>query len=208
MEYYFAPFGCIGVFGCSSSGKSTLVQKMLRYADKIFAPPLFKEIYYFSGSKYRPSFEGVKQKVHYVRGIPSLEVLEDINNSAIVLDDSLESLLCNANSASFISTRLAHHNNNLIIILLQELFIPKLRIMLNNLNAYIFLKNDRWTSKFQCFARQCAGSQASELIAFIRDCHKVNWGYVVIDFSPQLPSKYRYRSTLFPFLEDLELLIL
>ena len=90
----------MGVIGCSSSGKSTLVARILLHAKELFPTKPTKVIYAYT--MWQPLFEKLQSQMNeliFVEGLPSEEYIRDQttghNHSIMVLDDMWGDLVGN-----------------------------------------------------------------------------------------------------------------
>jgi hypothetical protein len=131
----FIPFGCV-IAGPSTSGKSTIVQKIIQQADQIIEPSP-RSIAYFYG-EYN-SLVPLLQKigVQVKAGVPSEDDIKLLEKpSLLILDDLLYSVESKYLSELF--TKKAHHLNFGIIFIAQDIFDKKLKTARQN-SQYIFL---------------------------------------------------------------------
>ena len=186
------------IFGPSSSGKSSLVLRMLDSSEEIFGHK-FDEILYISGQAF-PS-------INFVNGIElkkfkeiDQEIIDELNpekTNLIIFDDNI--YVTNDRLLSDLFTKFSHHRNITVIVLLQNLF-PKTKYSRDisiNSNYIILMANPREATQVKRLSQQIDGTN------FIFDCYKDAtrnrpFSYLLLDFEQDTPDFLRVRSSLFP----------
>jgi hypothetical protein len=191
----FLPFGAV-IAGPSTSGKSTIVQKIIEKAQEIIDPPP-KSIAYFYG-EYNPLVTILqKDGIQVNAGVPSDDVLKNIEKPAlIVLDDLLYSVEPKFLSELF--TKKAHHLNLGVIFITQDIFEKKIKTARQN-SQYLFLTR----APSSALSIRNLGVQlfpgAGQLAYFLdayRQATKEKYSYLFIDLHPASDSQLRLRSNI------------
>lgn len=192
----------IGVFGCTSSGKSTLVLKLIETKCDMFETS--PEIILYCYNIFQPIFAEREDKVsglNFHHGLPSSEMLENISknlkHNLIVLDD-LSQKICDNPEMEDLFTQKAHHLRFTVIMINQNIFTRGkfMRTIALNLHYFIFMRNPRGEGQVATLGRQIG--EARSLVDAFKDATKCNFGYLVLDLSPYSDQVYKYRTHIFP----------
>jgi hypothetical protein len=198
----FNDFSNIAVIGCSSSGKSHIVAKILYYARELFPTKPTKIIYAYT--MWQPLFNKLEEAVSdliFVKGLPTEEYVKEVTyqhpHSIIVLDDMYEIAM----SSPFVRdmlTKLSHHLKlSTILISQNSSYAGKYKSDITKNTHYTLLTN----SPRNMHSVRSLGIQlgdCSNLIKAYKDSTSVTFGYLLVDSHPQTCRKYGYRTHIFP----------
>lgn len=180
---------CSFIAGASSSGKSTLVHRLLKYKDYMFREKVTKIMYCMSMSQ--PLYSEIKKDVPgivFKRGVPSEEDLEQFtdgrDHTILVLDDLLSDIVSNVDFQNIV-TRVSHHLKITVLILSQNLFPRGTCSKTISLNShYIFLLcNKRDIKQVSMLASQTG---LGKLLKFAyQECVLgQRYGYILVSLHP------------------------
>ena len=131
------PSGMI-ISGPSSSGKTTLLLKILNTYQDFFVPVPKTILYCYSEyHSYIPLLE--KSGIKICHGVPSDDLLKSMPKPLLlVLDDLL--LTMNDKTLSELFTKKSHHQNIVVIFITQNLFDKSLRVARTNAQYIILMR--------------------------------------------------------------------
>ena len=190
---FIHPFAML-VCGPSQSGKSKFVLRLLANASTMIQPRPQKICYYFN--EYQPAFDR-HPKINFCHGIPSQTELEQMRDTVLIVDDSMQEIDENILN---IFTWGSHHRNISIILILQNLFHKNRFLRTISLNAQyiIMMRNVRDATQIGLLARQIYPQDAKFLTdAYIRST-RIPYGYLVIDLKTDQDDSLRVRTNIFP----------
>ena len=185
------------IFGPSSSGKTTLIQRMLTEADALFGF-YFDNIKYISGQAF-PSIDSVNDvpiEKYSDLNDDMIDSIDSTRNNIIVFDDNI--YIMNDRLISDMFTKLSHHKNFSIVLLLQNLY-PKTKFSRDisiNSNYIILMSNPREVTQVQRLSHQIDGSNFI-LESYLDNTRNKPYSYLVLDFVQDTPDILRVRSELF-----------
>jgi hypothetical protein len=188
----------IGIYGPSRAGKSTWIEKLLKYKNVMFTEPPQKILYCYSIWTQR--YESLTKDCTFSEGLPSLEDVQKFGNGShnlLILDD-LMSDLCKSNWCDKLFTALSHHLKITVIFVSQNLF-PASRIMRNvalNLSYMVLFRSSRDRLQVGIVGSQL-GDRKTLLVAY-DDATSTNYGYLVIDFTSTCNKLLKFRTNVFP----------
>ena len=179
--------------GCTSSGKTTFIRKLLNNLDVFDEPP--KKIYYFYGV-YQPSFETMTN-AECIQGLPNdfCDYFSPTEHHLAIIDD-LQEEVSSSKAVEKLFTRESHHKNFSVCLLTQNLFYQGkiCRTLALNAHVIILFKNPRSQSQLRILESQTG---VKNICAAFNDVMKTPFSYLVIDMSPFADEKYRLRSCIF-----------
>ena len=190
----------IMISGCTSSGKTTFVKKLLEHPE-LFEPPPQKILYCYGA--WQPLFEDMKstfKDIEFHGGLPDSELITnfvDGNHNIVVLDDLMSDIVKDEDIQQLF-TRGSHHMNLTILYLTQNAFCQGKCARTISLNcAYLVLfKNPRDIYQIQLMGRQIG--LPNTLPEAYDDCMEEKYGYLVVDLSPHHVGLPRLWSHVFP----------
>jgi len=192
------PFNCI-VSAPTKSGKTEFVKKLLLHLNELIDEPP-KEIYW-AYTEWQKSYDDLMEKmphVHFVEGLPSLEILKQNKNVAklLILDDLMQEMKGD-NRLNELFTRGSHHWNLSIIHIVQNLFFDGMRTSRINAQYLVLMKNPSDRLQIKNLGRQLFPGSKHFEEAF-DDATNKPFGYLLIDLSQTTPDNMRLRSNIFP----------
>ena len=196
------PFSCI-VSGCSGSGKTTWVHKLLLNRGDMIDREIDK-VYMFYSEEQPNLFQKMRSDgvVHeFILGIPTMDFVRDITatnmNILIIIDDNMKNV---DEDMSELFTTFRHRNASLLF-LTQNLFQQNrdYRTMSLNANYITIMKNPRDSSQIMSFAKQFSpGNTRFVVDAFRNATTNKAHSYVLFDLRQETPDNVRMRTNIFP----------
>ena len=193
MIKFTCPFTMI-VSGCTCSGKTTFVKKILKNIDLFEFPP--RKIYYCYGV-YSPAFETMKN-VELIQGLPNdFSKLAEPNEHRLVILDDLQQEAASSKAVETLFTRDAHHKNLSVCLLNQNLFYQGkfCRTIALNAHVLVLFRNPRSNSQIRILESQIGLKHLREAYT---DAMNTPYGYLIIDLSPTADPTYKMRTHIFP----------
>lgn len=184
------PFTSI-VAGPTMCGKTEFCRRLIQ-GDSI-TPKIDNVIWCYS--EWQPTYEVLKDRVHFVEGLISSDELDPNKTNLVVIDDLMDKK--DAGIETFF-TRSCHHRNTSCVYIVQNIFNQNKGHRTCSLNAhYIFLfKNPRDTSQVKVLARQMFPGNVRYLTDSFADATKIPYGYLCIDMKPETAEYLRLRSDI------------
>ena len=180
--------------GCTSSGKTTFIRKLLDNLDVFTEPP--KKIFYFYGV-YQPCFETFTN-ADCIQGLPdSFNDYFSSSEHRLAIIDDLQDEVSSSKAVENLFTRESHHRNFSVCLLTQNLFYQGkiCRTLALNSHIIILFKNPRSQSQLRILESQTG---IKNICYAYNDVMKQPFSYLVIDMSPFADETYRLRSCIFP----------
>ena len=196
QEHKFMCPANIMISGCTSSGKTTFVKKLIDHPGLFHPRP--NKILYCYGS-WQSLFEDIKN-VKFHKGLPTKEDIDSFANgqhNLIILDDLMADIVKDEGTQQLF-TRGSHHKNLTVLYLCQNAFCQGKCARTISLNcAYLILfKNPRDIYQIKLMGRQVGLPHI--LPEAYEDCMNEQYGYLVVDLSPQHTGLPRLCSHIFP----------
>ena len=187
----FHPFTCI-VSGPSGAGKTTLVEKLLKYKDDIITPKPLHVVWAYSA--WQQGYEKWRGELTFVEGIPNLS--EVPKETLLILDDLMVET---DNSITQLFTKKSHHQNISVVYIVQNLFGKNKEMRTISLNAhYIALfKNPRDVSQMLILGRQMYPNRNKYFQEAYKDATSRPHGYLLCDLKQSTPDILRLRTNIF-----------
>ena len=201
----FRPCTSMTISGCTNSGKTTWVHKLLRHLNGMYVDNPPQKILYCYGV-YQPLFDEMEKTVPnltFHQGLPSSSILDELTmdrKHALVILDDLMSHVTQSPDMETLFTQGCHHRNMSVIFITQNLYQQgkAARTIALNTQYLILFRNIRDASQISHLAKQMFPGQGHTLVEIYQDCTKKPYSYLVIDMSPQSEDKYRLRTNIFP----------
>jgi hypothetical protein len=215
------PFTAI-VSGCTGSGKSIWVLRLIESLGQMVTPPPIGVLYCYGelnanvlrmqqfGSarenrvmENEEGNEGARKRpwIRAYNGVPD-EAMVQAEASAtggrllLVLDDLVVGM-----GASFLDnlfTRGSHHWGVSVILVTQHLFTKELRIARNNSHYIVLLRNPTGALQVRNLATQLFPNQAKFFAEVYRDATAENFSYLLIDMHPGTKDALRLKTHIYP----------
>jgi len=190
------------VSGSSSSGKTTLIQRLLLHSNLMFETPpsLILFVYNTWHDIYDQLQKDIKNIV-FMEQLPTEEELLELTSfhkhSLFVADDKMEELM-NNKFGSDLFTRNSHHYGITTILVLQNCSSPgkyKSNIM-KNTHYSILLRSPRDFNSVRSLGIQIGDFK--NLVQCYEEATSQRWGYLCCDTHPISDPQLRYRTAIFP----------
>lgn len=190
------------ISGCSGSGKTHFVSKMIKHSEDIFVTPPSSIIFiYKHWQKLYQEIENLARNIIFLDSLPNEEELKRLIDgeihSLLICDDMINEIGSNPFICD-VFTRLSHHLGTSTILLLQNLSLPsKYQSTLSkNAHVSILMKSPR-----EAFSIRSLGTQLGDyknLSLAYKDATKFPYSYLVCDTHPKANQDYKYRTNIFP----------
>lgn len=179
------------VAGPSQSGKTTLVETMIRMKEDLFTEP-FSAVYWFCAHPPKDKIEGVQYRV----GIPE-KVEQTIEPHSLVILDDLMKELSNSALLTTLMTKTVHHLPITLIYITQNIFSAGADSKTRRLNThYIFaFKNPHDRAQIGYLGREMRPECKEFLSNAYNDAtSKHAYSYLMMDYRPETPDEVRVRT--------------
>lgn len=190
------------ISGCSGSGKTVFVSRLIEHHKEMFQTPPELIIYVYK--HWQPLYSDLEKQfsnVVFLSDMPSehslKQMVKDRSHSLLICDDMMSEI----GSSEFVRdvfTRLSHHLKVSTILLLQNATAPgKYNATLcRNAHVSVLMKSPR-----EAYTIRAIGTQLGDyknLQSAYRDATQEPFSYLVCDTHPNAPAKYKYRTQIFP----------
>lgn len=185
------PFTCM-VAGPTSSGKTVLVENLLRNHAKIFSKlspsPKILWCHGQDQERYKPN-----TLIEYHDGL-----IEDPSGYDIIIVDDLMNEMGNNNRLLNLFTKGSHHMKISVFFIVQNIFhqAKNMRGISLNCQYLILMKNPRDKSQIHCLARQLYPTKTKLFIKVFEDATRDPYSYLKVDLTPQTPENLRVQACL------------
>lgn len=192
------------IVGPTMSGKTSLVQKILKEATGMFQKP--PERIVIAYTEFQPLFEEMEKSIDTLilhQGLPSKEQIDEwsdgVEHTGLVLDDMMMQVAKSEESLNLFCVT-AHHRRVSVLMLAQNLYMPGKFARTISLNCHyvILFRNVRDSRQVLTFGSQVFPSK----LKYFKDAYdkatSVPFGYLVVDMSPSTEDKYRLRTHILP----------
>ena len=187
MSIKFVANSNILVVGCSGSGKTTTV---LRIVKERLVDPMPTKIFYMYGA-YQKEFDVWQNsksmpKITFVEGL-DLNVIDQHAEPKLLIIDDLILDLDKQLAQHFIAG--SSHKNTTTIFMSHSLFLNNelYRLISNNSQYIILMKNKRNISQVSTLGRQILGPRQDLLLAAYK--YTKPFGFVLLSFHPLVPEE-------------------
>lgn len=178
--------------GCTSSGKTTFVKKMINDKSVFTEPPC--KIFYFYGA-YQNCFSSMSDVI-FVSGLPeNFDEYFCPNEHRLAIIDDLQQECANSKAIENLFTREAHHKNFSVCLLNQNLFYQGkfCRTIALNAHVVVLFRNPRSNSQIRSLESQTG----LNIVKAYNDVQLEPFGYLVIDLGPFSNPEYKLRTKIF-----------
>jgi len=188
------PFGMI-ISGPSSSGKSTLLLKLIAEAQSLIAPAPKSILYCFGEiSNIVPELQKIGVSVY--NGVPPEDLIKRQEKPLLlILDDLLLSI--SENYLSTLFTAKSHHQNFGIIFVSQNLFDKKIRVARQNAQYLILMRSPNSALSIRNIGVQLFPRQLDFFLDAYKQATMEPYGYLLIDMHAASDPLLRLRTNLF-----------
>ena len=190
------------VCGPSKGGKTTFVVELLRRRNSIFQHPI-NQVYWFHGAAQGAVHQMLCEEFGVVmkEGIPTEADFELVQEYDIVVLDDLQNEMKTDSQITSLFLKQSHHRRFFVILLQQNIYGDKEQ-RFRNANVHYWVafnnpRNQRQISDFLARMYPSGGKRAIEgIFKHILDTEG-NYGYLFVDFTPEMRGDLRLRSHVF-----------
>ena len=187
------------VSGCSASGKTTFLNKLLANKHLMFKIP--PERILFCYDVWQPVYDKMQNipDINFIQGVPNAEVFNsfDTTSHTLLILDDLQHDIAKNKTCEKLLTQLSHHANITVIYVLQNLYYPGIKTLTLNTHYNVLFQNLRDVLQISILSRQLGMGNA--LVDAYKDAVLTRkYGYLLIDLCPHSEQKYRLRTQIFP----------
>ncbi len=195
----------ISVSGCTGSGKTWLVYRLLKNLNKMFDGPPPARILFCYGI-YQDLFEEMDREIDsltFHQGLPTESdidsLTEGVTHSMVILDDMMDQIVKN-DEIELLFTRGAHHRGITVLYINQNMFNQGKNARNINLNTHymILLRSPRQTSQIHHLGQQILPKRSKAVLESYEDCMKKQFGYLLINLSPHANKEEMLMTRIFP----------
>ena len=199
----FQDYSNILISGCSQSGKTQLVKRIITNAENMFQTPPETCIYVYT--HWQPAYEEMQKKwkdrIIFTKDIPTedfiSEMMEGRKHGLFVVDDKVTEV---ANKEFFtdLLTRMAHHHRLTNCILVQDPSLTgKMKsVLTKNFHVNILLRSPRDRNYLRSLGIMLNDYKC--ILEAYDDACSEQYGYLVLDLHPKADSALKYRTKIFP----------
>ena len=193
------PFTCI-VAGCTQSGKTVWVEKLLENAKTTISPPPKRIIWCYG--QWQPMYlEMIKAipGIEFNEGIPSDEYLDISTRNLIVLDDLMAQSGEDKRIADLF-TKGSHHRNLSVIYIVQNIFHQGRETRNISLSAHyiVLFKSPRDKQQVSILAHQVNPGHIQEFMKSYEEATSHPHGYLMLDLKPTTADNQWLKSNVLP----------
>lgn len=190
------------ISGCSGSGKTVFVSRLIKYHKCMFHTP--PEVILFIYKHWQDLYARLEDSLENVRfqtNMPTEDELTDLTrdkkHSLLICDDMMSDIASNSFMRD-VFTRLSHHLRMSTILLLQNMTNPGKHhsTLCTNVHVSVLMKSPR-----EAFTLRTLGMQLGDyknLKCAYEDATQDPYSYLVCDTHPNGNSKFKYRTKIFP----------
>ena len=194
------------VIGPTNYGKTYWVNRLLE--NDMFTQPVASILYcygvyqdFYNQMHDNPS---IRAPLHFHKGLPSQEDIDNLYDGEfhiIVLDDLMEKIVKSIEMQELF-TKYCHHRNMTAIMVSQNVFQkgPNARTISLNTHIHVLFANKRDEVQVSILAHQLFHSKTkkNKFLSMYDEHVKQRYAYLVIDCTPQYPSKIKVCTDIFP----------
>ena len=190
------------ISGPSKSGKTSFVIELLRRKDTLFRHPI-RSVYWFHGAAQGAVHDTLRRDMGVVmkHGIPTEDDFEPIQQYDLVVLDDLQNEMKTDSHITSLFLKQSHHRHFFVILLQQNIYGDKEQ-RYRNANAHYWVafnnpRNQRQVSEFLSRMYASGGKRGIEgIFKHILETEG-NYGYLFVDFTPNMRADLRLRSHIF-----------
>lgn len=184
------------ISGPTSSGKTSLVKRLLKYAPKMFHPQPRSYIYAYG--EYHDEIPDIQEMgVEVVSGLPTEELLERCEKPLLMVMDDLM-LLVKDSYLQELFTKKSHHQNMFVVFLTQNCFDKNLRVARVNSQYVVLMRSPSAALQVRNLGTQLFPRQLDYFMDAYREATAEPYGYLLIDLHPATRPQLRLRTNIFP----------
>ena len=191
--------------GSSFSGKSFLLAEILTQHEEMFEADIKSIIYCYS--EYQDGYykleKALGDKIKFVNGLPSRELLLSTQAPLLLAMDDLQDLALNSPLIESVFTTLSHHKDILPILTVQNIFYKAkyARTISLNCQAYIIARLTRDRQQLRLLARSIFPNNHQVVMDAYTDAEQsssTGFFYITIDCSSTCDPRFRVRRNILP----------
>lgn len=193
------------VSGCTGSGKTRFVKRLLDNLGEMYndTPPVATLYCY---GVYQDLYDEMKRSVPNIDfhcGLPDAEMLEELSKDGehkLVILDDLQHKAVENEEIELMFTQYCHHRHLSCIFMQQNMYMQGKHSRTIALNCWymVLMENVRDKLQVMNLARQMYPGQSQIMMEAYQDATSIPWGYLVVDTSPGVDSKFRLKTHIFP----------
>lgn len=190
------------ISGPSKSGKTSFVIELLRRKDTLFRHPI-RRVYWFHGAAQGVVHDKLCRDMGVImkEGIPNEDDFEPVQQYDLVVLDDLQNEVKTNSHITSLFLKQSHHKQFFVIVLQQNIYGDKEQ-RYRNANAHYWVafnnpRNQRQVSEFLSRMYASGGKHAIESIFKHILESEGNYGYLFVDFTPNMRADLRLRSHIF-----------
>ena len=195
------PTTCL-ISGVTMSGKTFLTMRIINDWKYLFDlnKKKFRVLWFYTQTQniYTP-VDNEYLFLHFHKGIPNNNLIDQYKPDLIVLDDLMESMKNNPILSEFF-TQTCHHKNISVFFLVQNLFVKGefMRTVSLNSHYFIIMLSPRAVKQVEYFSRQIKKKNSNEDSEKMYENATKNrdYSYLLIDLHPTSSYDFRYRSRI------------
>jgi GTPase SAR1 family protein len=199
MLQFQHPFTCI-VSGSTSSGKTSLVRRLIASREQMITPPVQHVLYAYgvwqSGHLAIQRMPGVQMH----EGVPSEQMLRELAEkhgpTLLVMDDLLSQVKKDVLAHFFMKA--SHALSLSVVFIVQNLFYEGIRNARINAHYLILMRNPPDALQVRTISRQIMPSSSRTLVEAYEDATRHPYGYLLIDCHPSSEAEMRLLTHIFP----------
>ena len=197
------PFSMI-ISGPSQSGKTTLVERIIKTKNTIVKPQIAKITWFYGSESSITKLRDTYPDIKFCSGLPNINEIEKFDsdvNRLMIIDD----LMCEKDSEGVLVdlfTKSSHHRNISVIFIVHNVFEKYLRTVNINAKYMIMFKNPRDQSQIRVLGSQMFGSGDNLVKKAYADISKEPHAYLLLNFSQNAKPCERVRTKIFPYEEN------
>ena len=202
--YPFPSGVAFSVSGCSLSGKTSWLFRVLRHKDQMFTHPPEKVLYCYGMDQ--PFYAEMERELPFItfrHGLPTENDLQQLASqehyNVVVLDDLMDRVT-SSKEMEDLFCKCVHHLKLTVLYLNQNMYFQGKHSRTIGLNTHVLvlMKSPRDTTVIQTLSRQAFLGKSKFLMSAFKDATSSPYGYLVIDFSTTAVEDYRVRTCVFP----------
>lgn len=193
----------MSISGTTGSGKTTWVLKLMQHSSQMFSLKPQKILYcYGIWQELFNTMEKLLPNIIFHEGLPTSNTIKefaDNKHNIIILDDLMSDCVKNKD-VELLFTRGAHHMNLTILYLNQNMFCQgkHARNIALNCHYMVLFQNLRDSSQINKLGQQIFPGESWVIMKAYKDCLQKEYGYLVVDVSPNTKQIFRLRTQVFP----------
>ena len=207
-KFKFQTPSSTAVVGCSGSGKTNFIFRVLNNRGKIFQTPPYGVLYCYT--EYQEIFDGYKDNVHFFKGLPSKTDLDKFRSKfttqnvktphiILVLDDLMMDI--NVEVCKLV-TVYSHHNNISVFLILHNLFFQHkvMRSIILSIHYYVLFGIRRDISQIRYFSNQLFNDkdERNAFLELYKDTLDTKYGFLLVELHPRQKYRISIRQNIFP----------